>query len=433
MRGYGMIGTRDAQLSMLFFAVALAIGGAGAAYPLLEMSVEILGIALLCYFAIAAREEPLPPGARIPLIFAGAILLLPLLQLVPLPPALWHLLPERQREIGVLTMLGRGGQWMPLSLDPEATTRSMLSLVPGLTMFVAAIHLSSSDRLRIAGMLGGFAALGAVLGAIQAASGGGFSPFASVHHGHALGLFTNRNHQAIFLLIAMLMTAALGQRPSVAQPVRLIALAALLLFAASVIATKSRTGSVLLLAVLPSTIVMLFRLRLKWRNVAIGGLVMVSLLLVAAISPVGEALIERFGFVDDDRLSFWSNSIAAIRAYGPLGSGFGSFPLVYESIEPLGSMTASYVNHAHNDYLELALEGGVPAILLLLAGLVLIAVRARRLVKAVPRSGLEIAALGAVMILLLHSLVDYPLRMLSLEALFGFACALVLVPSESAR
>lgn len=430
MRGHGMIGTRDAWLSMLFFAVALAIGGAGAAYPLLEMVVEILGIALLCYFAVTARGEPLPPDARIPLILAGAVLLLPLLQLVPLPPALWHLLPEREREIGVLAILGRGGQWMPLSPDPEATRRSMLALVPGLAMFVAAIHLSSGDRLRVAGIVGGFAAFGAVLGAVQAASGGGFSPFASVHHGHALGLFTNRNHQAIFLLIAMLMTTALGRRPSVAQPVRLVALAGLLLFAAAVIATKSRTGSVLLLAVLPSAIVMLFRLRLKWGNAAIGAAAIAGLLLVVAISPIGEALIERFSFANDDRLSFWSNSIAAIRAYGPLGSGFGSFPLVYQSVEPLGSMTASYVNHAHNDYLELALEGGVPAILLLLAGLVLIGVRARR---AVLQSGLAVPALGAIIILLLHSLVDYPLRMLSLSTLFGFACALVLVPSEPAE
>lgn len=432
MRGYGLTGTRDARLSMLFFAVALAIGGAGAAYPLLEMSVEILGIALLCYFAIADRSVPLP-DARIPLIFAAAILLLPLLQLVPLPPALWHLLPERERESSVLGLLGRGGQWMPLSVDPEATRRSMLALVPGLAMFVAGIHLSSGDRLRVAGMLVGFAAFGAVLGAVQAASGGGFSPFVSVHHGHALGLFTNRNHQAIFLLIAMLMAAALGRGPSVAPPVRLVALAGLLLFAAAVVATKSRTGSVILLVVLPSAIVMLFRLQLRWRTVAIGAAAMMGLLLLVAISPVGEALIERFGFADDDRLNFWSNSIAAIRAYAPLGSGFGSFPLVYQSMEPLGSMTGSYVNHAHNDYLELALEGGVPAIVMLLAGLALFAVRARRLLTAVPRSGLAIAALGAVLILLLHSLVDYPLRMLSLGTLFGFVCALILVPSEAAE
>lgn len=433
MRGYGLIGTRDAQLSMLFFAVALAIGGAGAAYPLLEMSVEILGIALLCYFAMAIRNEPLQPEARFPLIFAGAILLLPLLQLIPLPPALWHLLPGREREIGVLALLGKSGQWMPLSLDPEATRRSMLALVPGLAMFVAVIHLSSGDRLRIAGMLVGFAAFGAVLGAAQAASGGGFSPFTSVHKGHALGLFTNRNHQAIFLLIAMLTAAALGRRPSVAQPVRLVALAGLLLFAAAVIATKSRTGSVLLLAVLPSAIILLFRLRLRWRTVAIGAAAMTGLLLVVAISPVGEALIARFGFAGDDRLSFWANAIAAIRAYGPLGSGFGSFPLVYQSVEPLGSMTGSYVNHAHNDYLELALEGGVPAIIILVAGLVLMAVRARLLLMAAPRSGLGIAALGAVLIILLHSLVDYPLRMLSLGALFGFVCAIMLVPSEAAE
>ena len=48
-----------------------------------------------------------------------------------------------------------------------------------------------------------------------------------------------------------------------------------------------------------------------------------------------------------------------------LGSGVGSFQRVYRHFEDHSAVTRTFANHAHNDYLELALETGIPGILLL--------------------------------------------------------------------
>ena len=52
----------------------------------------------------------------------------------------------------------------------------------------------------------------------------------------------------------------------------------------------------------------------------------------------------------------------------PFGSGAGSFDPVYRIYEPAAALRPNFLNHAHNDLAQLAIEYGVPG-LLLLAGL----------------------------------------------------------------
>jgi O-antigen ligase len=55
----------------------------------------------------------------------------------------------------------------------------------------------------------------------------------------------------------------------------------------------------------------------------------------------------------------------AMADYLPAGSGLGSFRKVYRLYESPGTVTNEYVIHAHNDYAELALELGVPGVILM--------------------------------------------------------------------
>ena len=57
----------------------------------------------------------------------------------------------------------------------------------------------------------------------------------------------------------------------------------------------------------------------------------------------------------------------AIARFHALGSGLGSFQRVYPLYEDPRRSRPTYVIHAHNDYVELALELGVAGILLMLA------------------------------------------------------------------
>src|SRR5687767_5262461 len=103
-----------------FFSLVLALGGAGTQYPLIEMGLEIASILVILYFASRLHGRSASPDAIFVLSMIGVIILIPVLQLVPLPPAIWQNLPGRQRAVEVLTLIGRADQYMPISLDPEA-------------------------------------------------------------------------------------------------------------------------------------------------------------------------------------------------------------------------------------------------------------------------------------------------------------------------
>src|SRR5690606_26427568 len=77
---------------------------------------------------------------------------------------------------------------------------------------------------------------------------------------------------------------------------------------------------------------------------------------------------------------------------------------------------SKYVNHAHNDFLEILFEGGVVAAfpLVLYAGLIL------EKVFWFPENPLQRAALLSVGFLLMHSTIDYPLRTMAVAITFAF-------------
>ena len=67
----------------------------------------------------------------------------------------------------------------------------------------------------------------------------------------------------------------------------------------------------------------------------------------------------------ETRVEFWSKTLRATQDEALAGTGIGTFQQVYRRYENPGAVDQWYANHAHNDYLEIALEGGLPAIILL--------------------------------------------------------------------
>jgi O-antigen ligase len=134
--------------------------------------------------------------------------------------------------------------------------------------------------------------------------------------------------------------------------------------------------------------------------------------------------------VNDDlstegRLAALPTMLRIIADHWMFGTGFGSFVPVFASYEPDALLKTSYFNNAHNDLIELAITGGVPALLVLLGFLIWWARASLRTVAANrPRPWLALqraSALG-ILIFLLASLVDYPLRTPLLGAVFTILC-----------
>lgn len=421
------------ELAAGLLVLALLVGGAGVNFPILNM---ILGLgALGVAVAFLWRREPglrLPLPSRLALLLMALMLALPTLQLVPLPPSLWQALPGREVPVQVDALLG-AAPWRPWTLDVEGTMRSLLNLVPACVMLWLCLYLRTPARARLLVLVAAFAALNALLGIVQLASGGLMTPYPSSHSGYPIGLFVNRNHNAVFLLMAMPIIAALAADRAEHSSARgaLVAgvLSLLTIVGVVVIATTSRMALLLLPAALLGSLALLFLRRSLWRLAIPSTLVIGAV--AAAISWFGgfSRNLARFSSLQDSRFDYWTDVQWAVGHYGLAGTGLGTFVPVYQTAESLSSVGPAILNHAHNDFIELALEGGLPAILLLVAFFALLGVAALRLLKARferRRALLSLAALVAIATVLLFSLVDYPLRMPAISCLFAllFACLL---------
>jgi O-antigen ligase len=162
----------------------------------------------------------------------------------------------------------------------------------------------------------------------------------------------------------------------------------------------------------------------------------------AAANAVALLLAFQFGFAgiaerisgtassSDLRWPLASVTAKAAKDYFPVGSGTGTFVPIYQRYEPLGYLQESYVNRAHNDWMESWLEGGLASaavVCALVACYVFLAYRSW--CAADPNS--RFVAYGragsiCVGLLLAHSIVDYPLRTTALMVIVAISCAFML-------
>ena len=425
-------GETDFNVTAALLALALAIGGAGLAFPMLQLLLGLSAVAAGAYFAVTERSWRFHGNRRLALWLLAIALLLPLLQLIPLPPALWHAIPGREVPIEIDTLLG-WNDWRPLTLDVEGTVRSFLVMLPAAMVFVGCLFLSSDKLERLLWVVLGVALVSSALGLVQLATGGQATPYPSGHLGYPLGLFVNRNHHGSLLLVAMPIAAALGAirlaRGKPRLPTIVMTLSLLIVFALVVVGTTSRMGLALLPVAVIAALFILFRGRVAWRLAlpSIFGLAGVALIIFA--SGRASLTLARFSAVDDLRFGYWTDIQWTLDRYTLAGSGFGTFVPIYQAAESLEGLGPAVVNHAHNDFLEILLEGGVVGIGLLLVFLALLAMAAFKLARAnlsVERGLMATAAASGIVILLLSSFVDYPLRMPVLGAVFALLCALLL-------
>lgn len=422
----------------MFAVIALLLGGASTGKAAALTIVQLAALVALA----ASMATPAPvrvsraAWAALGLV-AGAIVL-GMTQMVPLPAGLWAALPGRDVARLVFDLVSPPSDKHPLSLDPEATRRILLAMLPFVAGLVCVVRADYVLRYRLVLLLVALAIADFLVGALQFATRGSVGLLhATPHDRAAVGFFVNRNHNADLLLIAPILAAAVIRWDPLDRFRRIgpaLSTGLLAMFALGVLIASSRMGVALLVVAVPVALLLAIP-RLSPRSVGLVVLIVVgagaALALAAAFNPVVAQVFGRFDTAGEGRFIFWPEVIFAIRTFLPWGSGLGTFDIVYRSVEPLASVTPYYVNHAHNEYLEIALEAGVPGIALMLLGLILfIGMAARHLGRAVRGRGdpLALAGVAGIAILLLHSLVDYPLRTPALGALFGMLWALCFDP-----
>jgi len=429
-----------AWLAYFYLPLLLIAGGGGSPAPLSELFCELL--AAFCLVAWVWLNGPAAIAAHRSLALAvGLIAAVPAVQLIPLPAYLWHELPGRALLTDTLTLVEAENGWWPLSVAPQRTLEALLSLLPPLLAMLTVACLSLQERDSLLRIITGFGILSVIVGAAQIASGASRLQFyAGAQPGILYGFQANRNAQVDVLLIVMLAAVAACQRS--AQNSRAAAGMVGLLIAILLI-SAGLTGSRMGIALAPFVLLWCLSLRpwyhpaqgpvFNWPVLAIVGLASAGIAFAILQSRPFERVWTRFNFVGEYRPDIWRDTVFAIGEYWPTGSGIGTFTRMIGAAERLEAIGPTLPNRAHNEYLELLLEAGLPGAIAWLLVIVLAVTATWRSLQGrttVPQAQAVFTA-GTLTIAFLHSLVDYPLRSMALAGLVGVAAAFVLAPPRS--
>jgi O-antigen ligase len=421
---------------------------------------QLLAIPILIVALWGLLDSPLNKSARATLGFCLAVAALPILQLLPLPPWFWTILPGRSSIAETYELIGGPLPWAPMSVDPEATWLSGLALIPPLAIFTSTLLVSYRDRRRLSLVVLSFGILSVFLGMMQVAQGPE-SPlrfYEFTNRYEAVGFFANRNHFAALTYSLILLAAAWTAHATFMareanrdelHPSSIVAALAsftvILVLLVGESMARSRAGLSLTMMALLATVALVL---LDRRALAMAGnsrspfsrnKLFLGSLVLAFVLVVQFALYKIVGRLDDPffgaRIDFFRRTIEAAIAFMPFGSGLGTFVSVYALFEQPGDALANvYANHAHNEVLQIWLETGVIGIFLMATFAFWFVVQTNRIWRATPAGvrnidwSLARAATIILALLAAHSLGDYPLHAGGMLAIAAFACGLMTEP-----
>jgi O-antigen ligase len=412
------------------FAVTLVIGGISVpSFPALAILVAI-GVTLFALSSSRLVKTGITRQAKIAfgIILIGVALLF--VQTIPLPPHIWTALPGREFVTESFRAAGVPEGWLPISLDAQSTRDELIFIAPALALFVAALSIKGHQRVYLVLTLLGVVLVNIVLGMAQKFQGPTSSLFLyeAGSFYYASGFFANRNFfgALLYSIIPLVVALALnwvrgGKTHKIVGPFFAFIFIAIIIVGLG--ATESRMGIIL------AFFAILLSIPLIWtkqgHSVGSRGLIIMMFIAVFLIAQFGLVAILRLAATDavsDYRTTIYAVSLSALRSVFPIGAGFGSFVPLYAMHETPSVVTAAYVNHAHNDWIELVLEGGLPMAILLVAYLAWYASATYNIWtrgRDISEDLLVKAASVSIALLLCHSFFDYPLRTPALMGLFA--------------
>ena len=401
------------------------------------MLLQLAGVAIIGWAAWDKGEGPVARPARQLLWLAMLAILVVLLQLVPLPPDVWAHLGPRGRIAADFAALAIPVPGEPLSVAPAAGLTALLGIIPPVALFCAMVRLKAYRPRWLAIALVAGTVAGIALGALQAASvADQRSPwylYEETNLGRAVGFFANSNHMGTLLVVTIPFLAAIVASAKSRSMQRYSAVVAVtaglgIVVVVGLALNGSLAGYGLALPALAASALIILppTSRLRLWVVGLAALLVVGAVTALETTPIGASKIGEHSIESvQSRSDILATTSRAIGDFMPLGSGLGSFQSVYPLYERPDQVTITFVVHAHNDYAELILELGVTGIILILLFLAWWINAVWRVWRTAEASPFARAAAIASAVVLVHSLVDFPLRTEAIAALFGMCLALL--------
>ena len=413
--------------------MALVFGGGGIRHGLTNLLVQLTALGVILFQPGLVRQF----AAQSPRWLQALLLvtlLVPLIQLVPLPPGLWQALPGREMALETRSMIGAESSWFPITLDRARTAIALFALLAPLAAILCLGGLTPAKARQLLVLIVALTFLQYLFGVIQFASGGESLKFYETNEtGRFYGFFVGHIASGLFMVIgfcALVGCYASKKRTTIDN---LLYPAAAVLLCIGVILTGSRSAVVLL--VLPGlwaawvgwTELRRYSPRLRY---GVLGAAALSLIAVGAVVATNQRLgdtWDRFSSFEDSRPDIWADTEVAAERYWPVGSGMGTFDEVFQVEESLETLTAKRAARAHNDYLEIALEAGIGGLVLVAAWFAALLYAAYRGLRS-SYAPFTIAASLALLCIALQSLLYFPLRNMTVLCVAGSLVALLTAP-----
>jgi O-antigen ligase len=443
---------------LLLLGLAIAVLAFGGVEIISFSIVEVVLFGAAALLLARSPEITLPSSRKIaiiPIVLSGIVLL----QLCPLPASWFHEVAGPQgAQPGI-----RAGY---LSFEPYATRAHFLIL---LTCFIAfyLAQIVSQDRHRKQFFICALVALGtfeAFYGLVQYLSGWQqiFAYVKKFDLEEATGTYINRNHYAGFLEMILPFSLAFafyeylklrGDRTAKTNLGSLMAksgiqrlmlsLGVSVLLCTALVFSRSRMG---ILAAATSVLVIfalvaISRFHGRTSSLLAATFILLSVCVAIWIGP--GPIISRFQTVNEEyslsgqsRISMWSDALPLIKQHPWLGTGLGTFPIAYTSGQT--AFLSQFVNHAHNDYLEIAADLGIPAALILFVSIIFVLWHVIHSFLSGERDferAMALGCAGSIVAILLHSFADFnlyiPANALLFSTILGLAVTVSRPPSEA--
>lgn len=433
----------------VLLAVLLISGGATRATVSGQMVVRAAAALCLAITILIAprrrRSNTSPTSYSVPFYLLLAVIVLLLAQLVPLPPAIWQNLPGRQ--VLVAAVIGEQ-PWRPLSMVPDATVNAAFSLLVPFAVLILTMTIPHDQRGRLPALILGLMFVAMLTGVLQFSGTRFDNPLVNDTVGSVSGTFANRNHFALFMalgcLVAPVWPFLSTHRTAWRGPT---AFSMTVVFLLMILATGSRAGILvggmaMVLGVLLARqgIRRTLRRAPRWAFPALMTAMAATIAIFVAVSISADraSSITRVTTLDaggDIRAMALPTVWKITRNYLPFGAGFGSFDPIFRLHEPFSLLKPTYFNHAHNDFLEIVLDGGIPALLLLLAALGWWTWASIRTWRAAAEPQVTLGRMGSAILLLIFvaSVVDYPARTPMIMAMIVLAASWLSWGADAAK
>ncbi len=402
---------------------------------------QLLSLPVLLMAAVILARRQSATLFRVSILLPVAILALPTLQLLPMPASIANLGAARQAIHADLATAAVNGVASHVGVSRFASERALWSLLPALAMYLGVLALPQEKLRLMLALVLALALASALFAFFQLSLPDGSSLLLYTQWGRNFGgAFANPNHQGSALSMAAVIAIAYflegRRRRHEGDRGHRYWLYGFLCLACIAMVPLANGSAAMLLIMVGLVVVVAMLGALDWsviRRHASGRLALAATLGGLLVVGASATALHK---TESGRQLMAVTSAHIGQQFAPWGAGTGSFVPIYAQYQTLAVARSEVINHAHNEYVQWWLEAGVPALLVLAGGLMLFAWAGWQVLARMPSRRLRTLAAPAwtcLLLLLMHSLVDFPLRTSALMATAGLLAGVLLATINASR